>query len=116
MLRNIIPKVFVASALASLIVVPAWSTVANRRAEETVRFAHSTVVNRTEVPAGEYLLVVRGDRLKVENMDDHRVMAESPITWRHVSWPTLRKLDVDRGVLTKVNLRGMHEAVILHNS
>lgn|SRR5690348_18290281 len=115
MLRNIVPKLLVAAALASLIVGPAWSSVANRRAEETVRFEHSTVVNRTEVPAGEYLLVVKGDRLKVENMD-HHVMAESPVTWKHVSRPALRKLDIDRGVLTKVNFRGMHESVILHNS
>ncbi|HET9399799.1 MAG TPA: hypothetical protein VFO34_02520 [Candidatus Acidoferrales bacterium] len=116
MVRNIVPKLLVAAALASLIVGPAWSSPADRRAEQTVRFEHSTMVNRTEVPAGEYLLVVKGDRLKVENMSDHRVMAESPITWKHVSRPVLRKLDVDRGVLTKVNFRDMHESVILHNS
>lgn len=116
MVRNIVPKMLVALALASLIVGPAWSSVSARKAEETVRFEHSTTVNRTEVPAGEYLLVVKGDRLKVETLNDHHVVAESPVTWKHESRPALRKLDVDRGVLTKVNFRGMHESVILHNS
>lgn len=115
MLRHVVSKTLLAMALATLMAAPAWSSVANRRVEETAHFTRTIVVNGTRVPTGEYLLVARGDRLKVETTR-HHVMAESPITWKHEKLPSIRKLDVDRGVLTKVNIRGTREAVLLHNS
>jgi hypothetical protein len=83
---------------------------------KTVKFEHATRVNRKMVGPGEYKLTAKGYELKFEAADG-KTVAVSPITWRRVDHTfDDTKMDIDHDVLTKVNLGGTHEAVLLHTS
>ena len=88
----------------------------NRAVVETVKFSHPTIVNGTTIEPAEYRIVAEGRELKVEDLN-HNVVARSPITWKRFEHRfRTTKTDIDRGVLTKVNLGQTNEAVLLHTS
>jgi hypothetical protein len=105
---------------ALLLTTAAWSkTVVRRSSEviETVNVGHPMVVNGTSVAPGVYRMVAKGDRLRVENLNSHDLAAESPITWKRLeNRVKTTKMDIDHDVLTRVNLAGTRDAVLLHRS
>jgi hypothetical protein len=82
---------------------------------EVVKISEPTTVNGTTLQPSEYRMIAKGDKLTVED-SKHKTIAESPISWKRSDEEFGKtKLDIDHGVLTKVNLGGTHEAVLLHN-
>ena len=102
---------------AGLLLTPlAWGKFLPSGTERTVTFNKATVVNGTTVQPAEYHIFVKGNELKVETLKD-KTVAKSPVTWKHEDKQfNSTKMDIDRGVLTKVELSGTRDAVLLHNS
>jgi hypothetical protein len=115
-------RLFTLAALVLLMAPLAWGQTAvkksgaNKPIVETIKFSEPTTVNGTTIQPGEYRIVAHGDTLQVEDVND-KVLAESPISWRRLDHTIEKtKLDIDKGVLTKVELGGTHEVVLLHHS
>ena len=115
---RILSKFLVSFALTAALIVPVLpsSAAVNNQVVETIKFSHPTVINHRTVEPGRYLAVARGHELKLETLN-HEVVAESPITWRaHRYAFAWTALDIDHGVLTKINMGHTHDAVLLHTS
>lgn len=122
MLHPAIYKMFLPVAILALAAPLAWgrttanNSVGNKPIVEVVRVSRSTIVNGTTIQPAEYRMVAKGNELTVEDLN-HKVIAKSPITWKRLDDNVGKtKMDIDRGVLTKVSLGGTHEAILLHNS
>lgn len=88
----------------------------NKEVVEIVRISHPTIVNGTSVQPSEYRMVAKGSELKVEDLN-HKVVAKTPITWKQSDRRfKTTKMDIDKGVLTKVSLGNTNEEVLLHHS
>jgi hypothetical protein len=114
-------KLLTSVSLGMVLLAPtAWGKSLNRASKETVetvKFSKPTIVNGTTVEPARYLLVAKEDKLKVEDLAKKRTIAESPIAWKDSSHRFGKtSMDIDNGVLTKVNLGDTHESVLLHNS
>jgi len=115
-------------AIAALVAPVTWShsrakkaladeSAAKTPVTETVKIPHPTVINGRMVQPDEYRMVAGRITLKVEDLKTNKVVAESPITWKQVGRHFAKtKMDIDRGILTKVDLGGTRESVLLHNS
>lgn len=119
---RVMSRLFTPVVLGILMAPLAWgqATVkkpaANKPIVETITFSESTTVNGTTIQPGEYRIVADRDKLQVKDVND-KVLAESPIAWKHLDHTIGKtKLDIDKGVLTKVELGGTREAVLLHHS
>jgi hypothetical protein len=110
-------------AIASLVAPLAFgkSVVNNKPGEnqpivKMLKFTNPIIVNGKTMQPAEYRIVAKGNELKVEDLN-RKVLAESPITWQQLGHRfKTTKMDIDHGVLTKVDLGNTNEAVLLHNS
>ena len=88
----------------------------NQAIVKMLKFSSPTTVNGKTMQPAEYRMVFKGNRLKVEDLN-HNVLAESSITWKQSDRQfKTTKLDIDHGVLTKVDLGNTNEAVLLHST
>ena len=94
--------------------LPREVSAKGKMATDMIVFSHPTVVNGITLQPGEYRAIAKENELTMENMN-HKVVATSFITWGEGDH-TFRKtkLDIDHKVLTKIDLGGTREEVVLH--